>query len=636
MNKHLSAIASSQSIRTRLILICAMIVAVLATALSAFSYRIHAQTVIASEQHALLQSAELVYQLLKDNPDVHYLNPHQAMDISSSEPVAWYLFEHDMLLFKSDLRLEFPDINVSEIEALGQTGWMKSANQRFLWAIADSESSSLKLVVMKQPILLDASLIEVKMTIVGIALLCAVLGIWGIFVLGTLIGRQQESYTRELTYKATHDALTDLFNREQMVQCIEDFIQQENQQHNSQPQLEHRARAAMLFFDIDRFKEVNDALGHDCGDLLLQRLSDDIGKMLREDDVFARFGGDEFAIWVPDIDRASASVLGRRLLNLVQQPIEIEGVYIEVGLSVGIANYPDDALTASSLISCADIAMYTAKRQRIGVAHFHPDQEASTIEQLQLTSDLRQAISNKELVLYYQPKVDLASEVIIGCEVLIRWQHPTLGFLSADRFVHLAECSGIINEFTRYIIEHALLQNAQWQQQGIALPMSVNISPYNLNDPYFVDFISEKLASTQVAAGFLELELTENGALTDIVRTQQQFEELKNIGVSLSIDDFGTGMSSLAYVKNLKVDAIKIDRSFVTNVVYDKGDQAIVSTILGLCENLQRKSIAEGIESPSIASKLRSMGCDMGQGDYFGRPMANDAFLTLYQNQTAE
>lgn len=638
MSRQQSIIRSSRRIRLRLIVICSIVAFIIAAVFSLVSYRISEDASKQVEANAVSQNARLIMQQIRhafvqERIRPEQLNlPEQVLDGNYQLRVS----RQGELIYQSQYGTQL-DIESSSLDELvrsdvNQNGWLNTPTSHYIWAVQSDPQLDIDLLLIKQTDVLDNALVKVIYHILLTALVICVLAFIGALAIGIVIARQHSAFSSELDFKASHDALTGIYNRDHIFNCISDYVAALNQQtadsglpQSATPEL----HAALLLIDINRFKEVNDALGHACGDMLLKHLSRDMSRLLRDNDVLGRFGGDEFAIWMPHTTKEQAELQAKHLINLVQKPINIQGVYLEVGLSIGIASFPSHGTTAEALISRADIAMYTAKRQRLGLAHFNLEQDASTVEQLKLTADLRKALFLKELILYFQPQICLKTNAIVGAEVLIRWQHPELGLIFPDRFIDIAECSGMINEFTRYIIDQALEQNAQWRELGFEFPVSVNISPYNLNDPQLLEYIHQRLARYQIPPDSLELELTENAALADIEHTQKVFKQLSKAGVAIAIDDFGTGMSSLAYVKNLTVDRIKIDRAFITRLDTDKGDQAIVRAILGLCKDLRRVSVAEGIESTAVARILTAMGCDIVQGDFYGKAMPANEFTEL-------
>ncbi|WP_416307735.1 putative bifunctional diguanylate cyclase/phosphodiesterase [Neptunicella sp. SCSIO 80796] len=638
MSRRQSIVRSSRQIRLRLIIICSVVAFIIAAIFSVMSYRISEDAGQQIETYEVAQNARLIMQQVKHAfmqdriRSEQLILPEQIVEGNYQLRVS----RDGTLIYEAEYGLQL-DVQSSSLNELvraqiQQAGWLTTANHNYVWALESDEELSLDVLLIKQTVVLDSALSGAVNQIILTAAATSFLAFLGALAIGVLIAGQHSAFSSELEFKTSHDTLTGIYNRDHIFNCINDYVAGLNQRsikNSRQTTSNNEIHATLLLIDIDHFKEVNDALGHACGDELLKRLSGDIARMLRAEDILARFGGDEFAIWSPDLSKDQAELLAKRLINHVQNPIEIQGVFLEVGLSIGIASFPSHGTTAEALISRADIAMYTAKRQRLGVTHFNLEQDVSTVEQLRLTADLRKALFLKELVLYYQPQICLKSNAIVGCEVLIRWQHPELGLIFPDRFIDIVERGGMINEFTRYIIDQALEQNARWRALGFEFPVSVNISPYNLNDPRLLGYINERLQRYQIPACALELELTENAALADIEHTQKTFALLSEAGVGISIDDFGTGMSSLAYVKNLTVDRIKIDRAFITRLDTDKGDQAIVRAILGLCKDLQRVSVAEGIESTAVARILMLMGCDIVQGDYYGKAMPAKEFTEL-------
>jgi diguanylate cyclase (GGDEF)-like protein len=382
--------------------------------------------------------------------------------------------------------------------------------------------------------------------------------------------------------------------------------------------------AAVMIIDLDRFKEVNDTLGHRSGDVLLQAIAGRLTGAVRESDTIARLGGDEFAVLLPEVrDAAAAASVAAVLGAAISEPILLEGLSLDTEASIGIALFPGDGEDVAHLLQRADVAMYTAKSEHLGHAFYGPENDNYSPERLALVGELRRAIENDELVLHYQPKVDLETGVPAGVEVLVRWQHPQRGLLAPVEFVPLAEHTALIKPLTLHILNRALSQCREWELQGRALSVAVNVSARNLLDPDFADAVEACLALAEVPATRLELEITETVLMANPARALEVLERLSDMGVSLSIDDFGTGYSSLDYLKRLPVNVLKIDKSFVMNMANDPADAMIVRSTIDLARNLGLRVVAEGIEDQSAYDMLRSLGCHVGQGFLMSRPVTS-------------
>ena len=385
---------------------------------------------------------------------------------------------------------------------------------------------------------------------------------------------------------------------------------------------------SVLMIDLDRFKEVNDLLGHPVGDALLVQVAGRLSRALkRATDTVARIGGDEFAVLLPAQGRDGAALLARQLLAELEQPVTIEGQTVDVTGSIGIATFPDDGGTPTELMARADAAMYVAKETNSGYAVFDPRMARSVEHGLSLLSDLKRAMDENEFYLQFQPKFRLADRRCDSAEVLIRWRHPTRGFVPPDQFIPFAEQTGAIKAITRWVLGQSLRQLALWRAAGLDLAFNVNISTRDLVHQDLPTLVRDLLLAEGVAARHLCLEVTESAIMEDPAHALSSLQRLHEMGVRLSIDDFGTGYSSLAYLKKLPVQELKIDRSFVMNLDQDAADLSIVRSTIDMAHHLGLQVVAEGVETESVAGKLRSLGCDDAQGYLFSRPLGRDEFF---------
>ncbi len=416
-----------------------------------------------------------------------------------------------------------------------------------------------------------------------------------------------------LRHQAMHDGLTGLPNRSQLTERLRQALR-----HSSRT-LEP---VSLLVMDLDQFKDINDALGHDHGDRLLIELSHRLQELLDTTDTIARLGGDEFAVLLtqPGDPECAAEVATRIRLSL-EEPFHLGGISLQVNASIGIATYPVHAVDSETLARRADVAMYTAKRSGGGVAVYAPEHDQSSIRRLALLGELRRAIAEDEFVLHFQPSVDLDSGEPRAVEALVRWQHPTHGLMAPGEFIELAEVSGTIQALTRWVLERSVDTICTWRTQGIVLPVAVNLSVRNLYDLELPAWLDQLLADRGVEASMLILEITESELMDDPLYAMEVLGKLKALGVASSIDDFGTGYSSLAYLKNLPIDELKIDRSFVGTMVTDESDLTIVRSIIDLSHNLGLDVVAEGVEDADTLARLAEMGCDRAQGYYLSRPV---------------
>jgi diguanylate cyclase (GGDEF)-like protein/PAS domain S-box-containing protein len=429
-----------------------------------------------------------------------------------------------------------------------------------------------------------------------------------------------------LRHQALHDGLTGLPNRTLLNDRLRHALQ-----HSSRT-LEP---VALLVMDLDQFKEVNDALGHDHGDRLLIEMSRRLRRELGEADTIARLGGDEFAVLLTEAGNlAGARHVAGVIEAALEQPFHLGGISLQVNASIGIAVYPDHAVDAETLARRADVAMYTAKRSGGGTAVYSPEHDQSSVRRLALMGELRRAIAEDELTLHYQPVIELATGRVRAVEALVRWEHPVHGLTPPSEFIELAAVSGLIQPLTRWVLEHAIDQLRAWREIGIHLRVAVNLSARNLYDIELAGWLGELLTDRGIDASLLTLEITESELMDDPLYAMEVLGKLKALGVSTSIDDFGTGYSSLAYLKNLPIDELKIDRSFVGSMVDDESDLTIVRSTIDLSHNLGLDVVAEGVENAETLERLAQLGCDRAQGFHLSRPLP-PAELTVWLEDPA-
>ena len=421
----------------------------------------------------------------------------------------------------------------------------------------------------------------------------------------------------ENEYLALHDPLTELPNRSLFHDRAAQAILAAKRE---------RAQVGLMILDLDRFKEVNDTLGHHNGDLLLKEIGERLRAAVRESDSIARLGGDEFGVLLRKISGADgASTVAEKIRRTLREPLTLEGVTLDLGASVGIALFPDHGRDVETLLQRADVAMYLAKEDRSGCELYSAERDEYSPSRLALVSELRRAIDQGELVLHYQPKAAVRSGQVTGVEALVRWQHPERGLVFPDEFIPLAERTGLIRELTLCVLDAALRQARTWQDLGLDLSVSVNLSARDLLDIELPEAIRGLLAKHQVGGDRLELEITESIILADPMRARVVLCRLSEMGIRLAVDDFGTGYSSLAYLKRLPVGEIKIDRSFVMNMELDENDAVIVRSTIDLGRNLGLSVVAEGVESAEIWSDLARLDCDFAQGYFLSRPLPGAA-----------
>ncbi len=425
--------------------------------------------------------------------------------------------------------------------------------------------------------------------------------------------RLMEEAEAQLEYQTLHDSLTGLPNRLLLRDRLEKALA---------GSVRDGSMVALLLLDLDYFKEVNDTFGHDWGDRVLQGVAERLRSNVRDTDTVARLGGDEFAIVLTGLQRpGDGSVVARKLLAGLDLPFEVEGQSLAVQGSIGLALAPNDGQDTETLTRRADAAMYAAKRERGRFAAYAVQHEDVATERLQLTADLQRAIDNGELVMHYQPQVSASGEGRLKAEALARWNHPTMGLLEPERFLPLAERVGLVRELTAWSLDAALRQAQVWQDAGKSIDVALNLSPLAVHDDQLPELIKSGLERFGVMAGQLTLEVPEGTLMSHGGRAIEDFQRLRAVGVQLSVDAFGAGYSSLAYLKQLPVSELKIHRSFVLGLLDDAKNEALVKSIVELAHNLGLVAVAEGIETGEAWRRLKRMGCDRGQGYYLGVPM---------------
>ncbi|MBW3601225.1 MAG: EAL domain-containing protein [Actinobacteria bacterium] len=431
----------------------------------------------------------------------------------------------------------------------------------------------------------------------------------------------------EKEHEALHDELTGLGNRAAVHAWLNQAVEE----------AEDTGRAvAVVIVDLDRFKDVNDTLGHHIGDLLLMRVAERLRAVSGDGAAVGRLGGDEFAI-VPGghADRAGAEQLAGRVVGALEEPVVIQGFSLACAASIGVAVHPQHGADANPLLQHAEIAMSLAKEHRSRWEVYSPQRDRHSRRALTLVAHLGQSIASGQLRLHYQPQADVASGRIVGLEALLRWQHPQLGLVLPDEFIPLAERTTLVGALTRHVLDRALAQAVGWRDAGFRIRLAVNVSAQNLYDVRFPDSVAELLGGRGLEASALELEITESTVMADPERAMGVLAMLDRMGVSLAIDDFGTGYSSLAYLKQLPVRTLKVDKSFVTGLADDEDDAVILQSTIDLARNLGLSVCAEGVESVAVWDRLAELGCDVAQGFFIARPMPAEDFARWLRDHHA-
>ncbi len=438
-------------------------------------------------------------------------------------------------------------------------------------------------------------------------------------IIAFVVVRNADRQAHLLQHQAMYDNLTNLPNRALFADRLQQAILIGRRE--KQP-------FALIAMDLDSFKEINDTLGHSAGDQVLQQVADRARVCLRESDTVARMGGDEFIILLATVnDQDGAVAASKKILKALDDPVEIAGQKVEIGASLGVVMFPEHGEEPAVLLRQADAAMYLAKQTHAGFKLYSKDLGQGVDDRLVMQGELRRAIADNELVLHYQPKIDFGTDRVSGVEALVRWQHPRHGLLSPDKFIPLAEQTGLIKPLTHAVLQSALRQCREWQQAGLDLSISVNISAISIQDPEFPDQVARLLKENPVSPSRLELEITETAVMVEPACAVDCIRKLCDLGLQIAIDDFGTGYSSMSYLKELLVAKIKIDKSFVKDMAVSHNDAVIVRSTIELGHNLGLKVVAEGVETEAAWDRLKALGCDDAQGYYMSRPLPSDQFV---------
>ena len=520
----------------------------------------------------------------------------------------------DMLGYSVDQLLDMTVDDVSHPEDVG-----KSDRGRARMHAGETES----LVIEKRYMRQDGAVIWVRITS-AVRRSDRGLPIYDIAIVEDISDRRNAE--QRIQFLATHDEMTGLPNRTTFGELVT---------HAIDSAASHDRKCAVLFIDLDRFKIVNDSLGHDAGDLLLKEMTQRIGACVQKPNVLARFGGDEFVVLLEELEsRRDAEEVSRKVLSAVLQPLQILGQEFRVTASIGIAMFPEDAQDTRALLKHADSAMYLAKDEGKNNFQFYsPDSSPLSVENLVLETQLGHALERDEFTVHYQARVDVDTGEIRGAEALLRWWNHDLGTVAPSQFIPIAEDSGLIVPIGKWVLKAACKQNIEWQRRGLpGIVMSVNLSPRQFKDPGLLSDIAEVLESTGLAPELLELEITES-MITHVEQAAERLNEIKRLGVLLAIDDFGTGYSSLSQLKRFPIDTLKVDRSFIRDIPHNPEDEAITEAIISLGKTLGVTVVAEGVETEIQHRFLQEHGCDQFQGYYFHRPCPPESFAQLLRSR---
>jgi diguanylate cyclase (GGDEF)-like protein len=519
------------------------------------------------------------------------------------------------ILARSPFASGLPHISARNLPAVLIAGLVFSVTNLFMTelAIALSQGHAILTVLVKDLVFeLSTAGVFVAMAPLAVVLADRSLALVPMLAVPLAAIYKNAATSMEKDYLALHDILTGLPNRALFRDRVEQAMASGRREG---------ACHGVMIIDLNRFKEVNDTLGHHIGDLVLQEIGPRLAPLLRASDTVARFGGDEFAVLARDLGSPDeAEAIAGKLVEALQQPFEIKDMSLDIDGSVGIAMFPEQADDVDLLIQRADVAMYRAKKHHEGWETYSADQDQYSLSRLVLVGDLRRALESDDLVLAYQPKVDLATGAATGVEALVRWAHPTRGMVLPDEFIPLAERTGMMRPLTVLVLDKALRQCREWREAGLDLRVAVNISAKNLQDVELPAALARLLAGYEVPPSRLELEITESALMADPDQAMGILLRLHQMGITLTIDDFGTGYSSLTYLRRLPVDGIKIDKSFITNLTPDSDDAIIVQSTVDMARSLGLGAVAEGVESQATMDYLRGIACQGAQGYFISLP----------------
>jgi diguanylate cyclase (GGDEF)-like protein len=551
----------------------------------------------------------------------HQLDGRLATNLSTEFDLLPESMRKDFKIYRSGDRSQLDIINRNLLQQIPtpdnlpgnqHAGYVNANDQDYTWHYIDIEDQQPLLLVHRLPAhSLNVLMSSFSNTMVFTGLVIIWFALWASLYLAKLYGKlkQQNELVQHLAF---HDALTDLPNRTLLMDRTRNVIDMATRKHFN---------AGLVILDLNRFKEINDTLGHDVGDEVLRTVSMRLQRIIRRGDTVARLGGDEFAVLMTDLDAEAVEQAVKRILFTLSEVFNIDNHELFIDASIGVSLYPNHADNADALFRSADMAMYTARKSGGGYMVYEPHMDNSSIDRLHLVNELRTAILQDKLELYFQPQIDLWLNKINSIEVLCRWQHPVRGFIPPDEFISIAEQTGLIKPLTRWVLKTAIHQSCRWQDSGINPAISVNISTWNLLEPDFADYVMEVLDNYRIPADQLTLEITESSMMVNNETVFNTLLTLKQNGIKLSIDDFGTGYSTLNHLRRLPMHEIKVDKSFVFNIHTENADASVVRAMIDLAHDLDLQVVAEGIENHDALALLREMNCDSAQGYQICRPL---------------
>jgi len=620
-------------LRLRLILGCCLVAFIVSSIFVYSSFRLSSDLAHELERDALSNEAIIALAELE-----HFVAQHgasmekltllcESLENSPgvSERAAYFLFDANnrLLCAQNSNKLRKEIHSETELSALLQNSTLNMGNEAYLVASVKSEAAPLTLIAAR-PIRSDAKVREFvvkRLSIVSFITFWA--AVWVAIIVSVAVSKRVEKNGSRLAHLATHDDLTGVYNRFSIMKSIDAFA----------AKVLEGGKGAVLFTDLNRFKEVNDNLGHAIGDVVLCTTAERLRVTVGSSGIVARMGGDEFVIWLENASKEEAEKIAGDISLACSKQIKLSNEGISVGISIGCAIYPEHGERANDLLKNADEAMFRAKALRQHLVMFSPEDIDHNESRLILRSQIEQGIKSQEFVLHFQPKIRMTDGKVIGAEALARWQHSTEGMLPPAAFIDLIEQSEIVYSFGHYVLEKAINQLGQWHKAGRPLSMAVNLSPYNMLDTELPLLISRLLTEHKVDPSALEIELTESATMINLDAIATMFVQLNALGVEISIDDFGTGMSSFAYLKKLNVATVKIDREFIRDIGTREQDELVVAGIISLCKKMRKTVVAEGVETVEQEKRLIEMGCEYAQGYYYAKPLSSSEFMNYLQAQ---
>jgi diguanylate cyclase (GGDEF)-like protein len=589
------------------------------------SYRISVDVGVETQKKHMTKQANVLIRQIKQSEGETEANSsaselfEQLTDRDNADPL-YIQVQHPTFSWSKSVLLSDPQINglldTIKKQSTDSRQLFNYNGKKYVWTVF--KDNNYTVTFFQQTSALDLTLTYVAKRLSITAFIVFWISVWLALILSSFIAKRVKKAHSALAVLATTDTLTGLPNRLFLKELLQATLKVKKTRKTN---TEAVNQGCIFVIDLDNFKEVNDAFGHSSGDLLLKEFATRFSATLDKQQVLVRLGGDEFIIWAPNIALNEARDLAKRLVLICEKPILINQLAVTTGASIGIAHYPSHGMNSEQLMINADTAMYKAKEQRCGWVVFDESGNDDFKMKIQLRAQLSDALSKEQFELYYQPKVHFQTGEIVGVEGLCRWNHPSLGLLAPAKFIELIEHSGRVQEFGRYIINTAIKQLSQWKALSITCPIAINLSPYNLLDPELINIIENTLKKYDVPPNRLEIELTENATSLNIKTIQSSLHAIKKLGLSLSIDDFGTGMSSLSYIANFDVDYLKIDRSFIFDIEHNHHHQAVVKSALILSKSFECSLVAEGVETEEQALVLQNLGCHYAQGFLYAKPM---------------